>query len=60
MINYSDENIFNKTVFKCLTFDPFTEQTDLKLPPFNLMNYKEQKQVSKLNPDILYLYQQLL
>ncbi len=25
MINYSDENILNKVVFKCLTFDPFSK-----------------------------------
>jgi hypothetical protein len=24
MINYSDDMIFNKTVLKCLTFDPYT------------------------------------
>ena len=28
MINYSEENVFNKKVKKCLTFDPFKQRVD--------------------------------
>jgi hypothetical protein len=52
MINYDDNNIFNKNVRKCLTFDPFIH----KNPEYNINITKLGKDAEKLKKVLHYLF----